>query len=244
MSFASLEGKTALVTGASRGIGRAIAHGARPQPAPSVVVGYRSGKDEAEALAAEIGGARRAGRRLERRGRGAARRGGRRPRHPRQQRRAHARRPARAHVRRRLARRDRDEPLVRLLHLPRGLPADDEEARGRDRQHLVDRGRARQLGPDELRGVEGRDHRLHEVARARARQPRRPRQRRRPRLREDAAHRRPAGGGDRRDAPEHAARAARGAGGHRRRGTLPLLRRGRRSSRARCCSSTADWGCR
>ena len=34
---------------------------------------------------------------------------------------------------------------------------------------VVDRRRARQLGPGELRGVEGRDHRLHEVARAGAR---------------------------------------------------------------------------
>ena len=55
MSFASLEGKTALVTGASRGIGRAIASELAAGGA-SVVVGYRSGRDEAEALAAEIGG--------------------------------------------------------------------------------------------------------------------------------------------------------------------------------------------
>ena len=55
MTFASLEGKTALVTGASRGIGRAIATSSRAAGA-SVVIGYRSGKDEAEALAAEIGG--------------------------------------------------------------------------------------------------------------------------------------------------------------------------------------------
>ena len=54
MSFASLEGKTALVTGASRGIGRAIATELAGAGA-SVVIGYRSGKDEAEALAAEIG---------------------------------------------------------------------------------------------------------------------------------------------------------------------------------------------
>ena len=53
--FASLEGKTALVTGASKGIGRAIAAELAAGGA-SVVVGYRSGKEEAEALAAEIGG--------------------------------------------------------------------------------------------------------------------------------------------------------------------------------------------
>ena len=49
-----------------------------------------------------------------------------------------------------------------------------------------DRRRARQPGPDELRRLEGRDHRLHEVARAGARQPRRARERRRARLRHDA----------------------------------------------------------
>jgi 3-oxoacyl-[acyl-carrier protein] reductase len=54
MSFASLEGKTALVTGASRGIGRAIAIELAAAGA-SVVIGYRSGKDEAEALASELG---------------------------------------------------------------------------------------------------------------------------------------------------------------------------------------------
>jgi 3-oxoacyl-[acyl-carrier protein] reductase len=53
--FASLEGKLALVTGASRGIGRAIAQ-ELARAGAEVVVGYRSGKDEAEALAAEIGG--------------------------------------------------------------------------------------------------------------------------------------------------------------------------------------------
>ena len=54
VSFASLEGKTALVTGASRGIGRAIATELAAAGA-SVVIGYRSGQDEAEALASELG---------------------------------------------------------------------------------------------------------------------------------------------------------------------------------------------
>jgi len=55
VTFASLDGKTALVTGASRGIGRAIAS-ELARAGASVVVGYRSGKDEAEALATELGG--------------------------------------------------------------------------------------------------------------------------------------------------------------------------------------------
>jgi 3-oxoacyl-[acyl-carrier protein] reductase len=55
VTFASLEGRTALVTGASRGIGRAIASELAAGGA-TVVIGYRSGKDEAEALAAELGG--------------------------------------------------------------------------------------------------------------------------------------------------------------------------------------------
>jgi 3-oxoacyl-[acyl-carrier protein] reductase len=54
VSFASLEGKTALVTGASRGIGRAVATELAHAGA-SVVIGYRSGKDEAESLATELG---------------------------------------------------------------------------------------------------------------------------------------------------------------------------------------------
>jgi 3-oxoacyl-[acyl-carrier protein] reductase len=52
--FASLDGKTALVTGASRGIGRAIASELTAAGA-SVVIGYRFGQEEAEALASELG---------------------------------------------------------------------------------------------------------------------------------------------------------------------------------------------
>ena len=53
--FASLSGRVALVTGASRGIGRAIAS-ELARAGASVVVGYRSGREEAESLAGEIGG--------------------------------------------------------------------------------------------------------------------------------------------------------------------------------------------
>jgi 3-oxoacyl-[acyl-carrier protein] reductase len=55
MSFASLEGKTALVTGGSRGIGRAIAL-ELGRAGANVVVGYRTGREEAESVASEIGG--------------------------------------------------------------------------------------------------------------------------------------------------------------------------------------------
>ena len=53
--FAGLEGKTALVTGASRGIGAAIATELAAAGA-TVVLGYRSGREEAEALAVDLGG--------------------------------------------------------------------------------------------------------------------------------------------------------------------------------------------
>jgi 3-oxoacyl-[acyl-carrier protein] reductase len=53
-SFCSLAGKTALVTGGSRGIGSAIVRELAAAGA-SVVFGYRSGGDEAAELAAEVG---------------------------------------------------------------------------------------------------------------------------------------------------------------------------------------------
>jgi 3-oxoacyl-[acyl-carrier protein] reductase len=53
--FASLEGKNALVTGGSRGIGAAIARELAVAGA-TVVVGYRAGQEEAEAVAGEVGG--------------------------------------------------------------------------------------------------------------------------------------------------------------------------------------------
>ena len=54
-AFCSLEGKTALVTGGSRGIGAAIVREFASAGA-TVVVGYRSGADEANAVAGEVGG--------------------------------------------------------------------------------------------------------------------------------------------------------------------------------------------
>ena len=53
--FCSLEGRRALVTGGSRGIGRAIAL-ELARAGAEVVVGYRSGQQEAQAVAAETGG--------------------------------------------------------------------------------------------------------------------------------------------------------------------------------------------
>jgi 3-oxoacyl-[acyl-carrier protein] reductase len=53
--FCSLDGKLALVTGASRGIGRAIAVELAHAGA-EVIVGYRNGTSEAKSLAADLGG--------------------------------------------------------------------------------------------------------------------------------------------------------------------------------------------
>ena len=53
--FGALDGKRALVTGASRGIGRAIAI-ELGRAGADVVVGYRTGEQEAQAVASEVGG--------------------------------------------------------------------------------------------------------------------------------------------------------------------------------------------
>jgi 3-oxoacyl-[acyl-carrier protein] reductase len=53
--FASLEGKVALVTGGSRGIGAAISR-ELGRAGAQVAVNYRSGREAAEAVASEVGG--------------------------------------------------------------------------------------------------------------------------------------------------------------------------------------------
>ena len=100
-----LDGKTALVTGASQGIGEAIARAARRAGRPRGAGGAQRG--EAEALAAEIaaGAAARPGRWPSTSRAGDLRRAAEEPRrglggdrHPGQQRRHHRRQPARPHV--------------------------------------------------------------------------------------------------------------------------------------------------
>src|SRR6266498_4155015 len=110
--------------------------------------------------------------------------------------------------------------------MPGGDARDDEASLRFDRERFVDRRRARQLGADELRSVEGGHHRLHEVACARAREPWRPRQCRGAGIHQDAAHRCHSRGGAREDAGPDAARPSRRAGARCRGGTLPLLGRG------------------
>ena len=54
-TFCSLEGRKALVTGGSRGIGRAIA-AELARAGAEVVIGFNTGADEADAVAREMGG--------------------------------------------------------------------------------------------------------------------------------------------------------------------------------------------
>jgi len=208
VTFASLEGKTALVTGASRGIGRAIATELAAGGA-TVVVGYRSGKDEAEALAAELGG------------------------------RAVQADVSSAEDARRLideageldilvnnAGLTRDGLLVRMSDddwrtvIDTNLSSVFYPCRAVSRPMMKKRGGSI-VNISSVVGVHGNwgqtnyaaskagDHRLHEVAREGARQPQRTRERCRAGLRQDPADRRVARRRDRRDAREHAPRTPR-----------------------------------
>ena len=156
----------------------------------------------------------------------------------------HPRRPDRAHARRGLADGARHEPRRRLLHLPRGRARDDERRagsivnltsvvgiHGNPGQTNYAASKAGIIGFTKslARELASRGVRANAIA---------------PGLHPDRAHRRAA----RRRCSRRSSRTRRSAGWGRRR-TSP----GRyassaptrpRSSRARCCSSTADWGCR
>jgi 3-oxoacyl-[acyl-carrier protein] reductase len=221
VSFASLEGKTALVTGASRGIGRAVA-AELAHAGAAVVLGYRSGKDEAESLAGELGG------------------------------RAIQADVSSAEDAARLVAEAGDvDVLVNNAGLTRdGLLArmsDDDWRTVIDTnlssvfytcravtRPMMKRRAGAIVNISSIVGVHGNWGQTNYAAskagiigftKSLARELRSARQRRRPRVCEDPAHRRPAGRCDRRDAPGDAARAARRAGGRCGRGTLPLLRR-------------------
>ena len=177
-----LDGRVALVTGGSRGIGAAVCAelGGRRRRGRRSTTRPRPARPSA--VCAAVRGRGRHGPRGRRRRVDAprARRawsphvesGDRADRDPRLQRRHHPRQPDHEALRRRLARGDRHQPGRGVLHLPGGGAADAQAPRRRDRQHELDRRRARQRRPDELRRLQGGADRAHQVAREGARQPR------------------------------------------------------------------------
>ena len=179
-------------------------------------------------------------------GAGRGHRGGvrRRPLERRLQRRHHARQPHVAHRRRRLARRHRHQPRRHLPRLQGGEPqACCASGAASIVTHVERRRPARQRGPDQLRGLEGRRDRPHEGAREGGRLARHPRQLHRARLHHDRADRRAAGGGARPESsPRRRSRGlatpttSRVSYGSSSRTTPP-------TSRARSCRSMAGWGC-
>ena len=241
-TFCSLEGRTALVTGASRGIGRAIATELAAAGA-SVVLSYRTGAEEAETLAGEIGG-----------------------------RAVHADvsdpDSAQALVEEagdldilvNNAGVTRDGLLVRMSDDDWNTVIDTNLASCFYTCRAAARGMMKKragtvVNISSIVGIHGNWGQTNYAAskagiigftkslRARARQPERSRQRRRSRVREDAADRRPSRGCDRGDA-RRTRRSAVSA--TRRTSPAPFgscARTKPRSSRARCCSSTAGWGC-
>lgn len=172
----TLEGRVALVTGSSRGIGRAIALRLAADGA-AIAVNYRSRKDEAERVVEEITaaawpGRRPAGRRIGRGGGRAAGAGDRRragrSAHPGEQRRGGT---GRAHLRpgpRGLVGGAQGQRRRRVQLHPRRGRALHVPARGQRHQHLVDHGRGRLGGAVQLLRLQGGRQRLHPGRRRRA----------------------------------------------------------------------------
>ena len=168
-----LEGKVAVVTGAARGIGKAIALQFAKEGAnvafTDLVIDENGKATEAEIAAL---GVKAKGLRLERRrfrtdpqGRRGDRQGVRPHRHPGEQRRNHEGRPDDAHVRGPVGRRADGEPQVGVQLHPRRRTRHGAPEERLDHQHVVGRGRQRQRRAVQLLGFEGRYDRSGEVDR-------------------------------------------------------------------------------
>ena len=195
-----LTGKTALVTGGSRGLGRAIAIALAGQGA-DVAINYRGNAEAADEVASAIGALGRrsvtvqgdtsAGREACEAIVKAAIDGARLGRHPRQQRRHHARQPPDADGRRGVGRRDRHQPGWTVLDDARHRAADDEGALRPHHQHEQRRRPDGESRTGQLRRRQGRAHRPDQDHGARAGQPRHHLQRHRARPDRDRSDRRP-----------------------------------------------------